>query len=201
MPSPIPSKNHKTSSSRIVGNEDVGSVSSDQNNSTYSVGSTYRHQSSSPFMSPPVVPSSSTSSSTTTTTSHLKSTIPVAAAVAASASLLEEMKPKPVLVKDTNHVPKTTGSFGLLIVGLGGANGLTLLAGILANRMNINWRGPRGEHMKPNYYGCITQLQSKGGGVGYKDRIKGLADASMAAIGGWVRVLFVMFMKCLIRTD
>lgn len=99
---------------------------------------------------------------------------------------LGDSKPKPVLVKDSNHKPKTTGSFGLMIVGLGGANGTTLLAGILANRLNINWRGPRGEPMKPNYYGCITQLNSKGGGVGFRDRIKGLADATMAAVGGWV---------------
>ena len=107
---------------------------------------------------------------------------------------LEDLKPKPVLVKDQTHVPKTMGSIGLMIVGLGGANGTTMLAGILANRLNINWRGARGEPMKPNYYGCITQLNSKGGGVGYKDRIKGLADASMAAVGGWVSFyLFFLF--------
>lgn len=98
-------------------------------------------------------------------------------------------EPQPVLVKDAAHKPKTTGSFGLLIVGLGGANGATLLAGVLANRLGIHWHGPRGEPMTPNYYGCITQLNQRGkyGGVGYKDRVKGLADASMAAVGGWVR--------------
>lgn len=98
--------------------------------------------------------------------------------------------PQPVLVKDVNHKPKTTGSFGILIVGLGGANGTTLLAGVLANRLGINWFGPKGEPMTPNYNGCITQLKQKGvyGGVGYKDRIKGLADANLAAVGGWVRM-------------
>jgi Myo-inositol-1-phosphate synthase len=70
---------------------------------------------------------------------------------------------------------------------LGGANGTTLLAGVLANRLRITWRGPVGQRMAPNYYGCITQLPSKGNGVGYEDRIKGLANANMAAIGGWVR--------------
>lgn len=94
--------------------------------------------------------------------------------------------PKPVLVKDRQHKPATTGSFGMMIVGLGGANGTVLLAGILANRLKVDWHGPRGEPMSPNYYGCITQLNQKGGGVGYRDRVKGLADASMAAIGGWV---------------
>jgi hypothetical protein len=97
-------------------------------------------------------------------------------------------KPEPVLVKDSSHKPKTTGSFGMLIVGLGGANGSTLLAGVLANRLRVDWHGPLGEARTPNYYGCITQLNQRGvyGGVGYKDRVKGLADASMAAIGGWV---------------
>lgn len=75
-----------------------------------------------------------------------------------------------------------------MVVGLGGANGTTLLAGILANRLNIQWRGPQGQPMSPNYNGCITQLKSKGkfGGVGFKDKTPGLADASMAAVGGWV---------------
>jgi hypothetical protein len=97
--------------------------------------------------------------------------------------------PKPTLMVDSAHKPKTRGSFGVLVVGLGGANGTTMLAGILANRLGIEWRGPKGEPMTPNYYGCISQLDQKGvhGGVGYRDRVKGLADASMAAVGGWVR--------------
>jgi len=76
-----------------------------------------------------------------------------------------------------------------MVVGLGGANGTTMLAGILANRMKQTWFGPRGEPMTPNYYGCITQLDQRGvhGGVGYRDLVKGLADVSMAAVGGWVR--------------
>jgi len=86
-----------------------------------------------------------------------------------------------------SHKPKTTGSLGILVVGLGGANGTTLLAGLLANRHKLTWKGPQGQDMAYNYNGCITQLPVKGGGVGYKDRVKGLADANMAAIGGWVR--------------
>jgi hypothetical protein len=97
--------------------------------------------------------------------------------------------PKPVLTQDAQHQPKTRGSLGLLVVGLGGANGATLLAGCIANRLQISWRGPVGQHMTPNYYGCITQIDQRGkyGGVGYRDKVKGLADVSMAAIGGWVR--------------
>ncbi|KAG7357017.1 myo-inositol-1-phosphate synthase [Nitzschia inconspicua] len=95
--------------------------------------------------------------------------------------------PDKKLLTDSSHRPKTHGSFGILVVGLGGANGTTMLAGILANRLGIDWRGAKGEPMTPNYYGCITQLDQRGvhGGVGYRDMVSGLADASMAAIGGW----------------
>lgn len=96
-------------------------------------------------------------------------------------------------LKVSSHKPKTHGSFGVLVVGLGGANGVTMLAGILANRLNIEWRGAKGEPMTPNYNGCITQLDQKGGGVGYRNVVKGLADASMAAVGGWVRKLKALF--------
>ena len=37
-------------------------------------------------------------------------------------------------------VPKT----GLLIVGLGGNNGTTVMAGVLANKLNIEWRTKEG---------------------------------------------------------
>jgi hypothetical protein len=94
--------------------------------------------------------------------------------------------PKPCLMNDEGHEPRTRGSLGILIVGVGGANGTTLLAGALANRHDMEWRGPKGEPRSANYYGCITQLNQKGGGVGYKDKIKGLADFSMASVGGWV---------------
>lgn len=41
--------------------------------------------------------------------------------------------------------------------------------------------------MDANYNGCITQLDPKGvhGGVGFRGTVKGLADANMAAVGGW----------------
>lgn len=96
--------------------------------------------------------------------------------------------PSRKLGADSKHVPKTHGSVGLLVIGLGGANGTTMLAGILANRKKLNWYGPRGEGpIEANYNGCITQLNQKGvhGGVGYKDKVAGLADANYAAFGGW----------------
>ena len=81
----------------------------------------------------------------------------------------------------------------MMIVGLGGANGTTLLAGVLANRLGLTWRGPQGQHKSANWYGCITQLDQRGvyGGVGYRDKVMRLADASLAAVGGWVRCLCI----------
>jgi len=62
---------------------------------------------------------------------------------------------------------------------------VTMLSGILANRSNLNWYGPRGEPMSANYNGCITQLKERGvhGGVGFAEKVN--INASMAAVGGW----------------
>lgn len=58
---------------------------------------------------------------------------------------------------------------GILIVGFGGGNGVTTAAGVIANKKNIQWEGPTGRQ-SPNYLGCITQLPSKGGSGGYRER-------------------------------
>src|SRR5690242_9132668 len=47
-------------------------------------------------------------------------------------------------------VPKV----GLLLVGLGGNNGTTVLGGIIANKLNLSWNTKNGEN-KPNFYGSI----------------------------------------------
>lgn len=49
-------------------------------------------------------------------------------------------------------VPKV----GLLLVGLGGNNGSTLVSSILANKHNISFENKEGV-VKPNYYGSVTQ--------------------------------------------
>ncbi|KAI5959269.1 INO1 [Candida pseudojiufengensis] len=49
-------------------------------------------------------------------------------------------------------VPKV----GLLLVGLGGNNGTTLVGSILANKKNISFENKEGT-VKPNYYGSVTQ--------------------------------------------
>jgi myo-inositol-1-phosphate synthase len=60
---------------------------------------------------------------------------------------------------ETEYVLRTnlkTPKLGVMLVGLGGNNGSTLLASIIANREGISWRTARGV-MEPNYYGSITQ--------------------------------------------
>ena len=80
---------------------------------------------------------------------------------------------------------------GILVVGLGGNNGVTLLAGHVANDLSLSWETQNGP-MSANWYGCITQIDSKGdhGGCGFRDRLSGgsyggLASATEAVIGGW----------------
>jgi len=84
---------------------------------------------------------------------------------------------------------KEKRKIGILVVGLRGANGVTMCCGMIANRRGLEWRGPRGEHASANYNGCITQLKQRGvhGGVGFADVVPEgmLANVNDAAIGGW----------------
>ncbi|OHS98044.1 Inositol-3-phosphate synthase isozyme 1 [Tritrichomonas foetus] len=54
--------------------------------------------------------------------------------------------------KTNNKVPRT----GVMIVGLGGNNGTTLTAGVLANKLKLQWESKRGPETA-NYYGSLTQ--------------------------------------------
>jgi len=76
---------------------------------------------------------------------------------------------------------------GILIVGLGGNNGTTLLAGQIANARSLSWEtSAAGRVSAPCWHGCVTQLAPRGdhGGVGFAGRYP-LADAGRAAVGGW----------------
>ena len=65
---------------------------------------------------------------------------------------------------------------GLLIVGLGGNNGATVLAGLHANALKLTWEGAK-QRCTADYTGCITQTRAM--------RRKGLAPFRRAAVGGW----------------
>eukprot|EP00968_Pinguiococcus_pyrenoidosus_P027277 scaffold7363_cov263-Pinguiococcus_pyrenoidosus.AAC.10 len=74
---------------------------------------------------------------------------------------------------------------GILVVGLGGNNGVTMLAGLLAVRQQLSYEAYHGR-VEANLGGCISQLASKGlyQGVGFADRYD-LAKFEDCAMGGW----------------
>lgn len=78
-------------------------------------------------------------------------------------------------------------SAGILIVGLGGNNGVTLLAGQIANRRQLSWETATAGRVAANWFGCLTQIPPRGlhGGVGFQGRVPGLASATSAVVGGW----------------
>jgi len=64
-----------------------------------------------------------------------------------------------IVPKETHYTFKTetkVPKLGVMIVGLGGNNGTTVVAGTIANKEGITWRTKSGVQ-KPNYYGSITQ--------------------------------------------
>ncbi|KAL9181375.1 hypothetical protein ACHAXT_010180 [Thalassiosira profunda] len=83
--------------------------------------------------------------------------------------------------------PTMQVSAGILIVGLGGNNGVTLLAGQIANRRGLSWETASTGRIDANWYGCLTQIEPRGihGGVGFRGRVPGLASADAAVVGGW----------------
>ncbi len=79
----------------------------------------------------------------------------------------------------TSNTPEQNG---MLIVGLGGNNGVTLIAGKIANRDKLSWEGgPPAGRREANLLGCITQL---GGQRGFKDDYP-LAKFADTVVSGW----------------
>lgn len=48
------------------------------------------------------------------------------------------------------------GKVGLMLIGMGGNNGTTIIGGIIANRENITWNTKKGIQTS-NMYGSMTQ--------------------------------------------
>jgi len=59
-------------------------------------------------------------------------------------------------VKTDRTVPK---KLGLLLVGLGGNNGSTFVAGLIANKRKLSWETKEG-FQKANWYGSLTQAST-----------------------------------------
>jgi len=100
------------------------------------------------------------------------------------------VKPKSVdlKLKTDRAVPK----LGVMLVGLGGNNGCTVYAGVMANRDNIAWNTKEGEQ-KPNWHGSITQASTVRLGttpegeeiyVPMKDLMP-MVDPNNLVVGGW----------------
>jgi len=62
--------------------------------------------------------------------------------------------------KTETKVPK----LGVMLVGLGGNNGSTVVAAAIANREGISWRTKSGVQ-RPNYYGSVTQASTLSLGI------------------------------------
>lgn len=96
-------------------------------------------------------------------------------------------------IETESVVPK----LGLMIVGLGGNNGSTLTAGLLAHKHNINWETKQGMN-KPNFYGSFTQSATSHCGYKFDEKSGHLEDVHLPineilpmvnpvdfVIGGW----------------
>jgi len=68
-------------------------------------------------------------------------------------------------VKHTIRTESQVPKLGVMLVGLGGNNGSTFTAGILANKQNQTWETKRGIET-PNFYGSFTQCATTH--VGYQ---------------------------------
>jgi len=62
-----------------------------------------------------------------------------------------------------------------MLVGLGGNNGTTFTAGIIANAKKISWETKRGVE-QPNFYGSFTQSATTHVGYKYDEKTKKLQD-------------------------
>lgn len=67
-----------------------------------------------------------------------------------------ETVPTPILQEKTIVTDKKVPKLGVMLVGLGGNNGSTFTAGVLANRKQMQWE-TKGGTVSSNFYGSFTQ--------------------------------------------
>eukprot|EP01134_Creolimax_fragrantissima_P002188 CFRG2188T1 len=70
-----------------------------------------------------------------------------------------KVKVTPGYHKYTFQTERKVRKTGLLLIGLGGNNGSTVTAAILANKNNVSWNGRTGK-LEPNYFGSLTQAST-----------------------------------------
>jgi len=100
-----------------------------------------------------------------------------------------------VEVKHTFETETTIPKLGVMLAGLGGNNGTTFYAGILANKKNMSWEAKTGTQT-PNYYGSFTQCATAKVGNRFVDgelkdvfkpvkELVPLVDPNDFIVGGW----------------
>eukprot|EP01115_Flamella_aegyptia_P008384 TRINITY_DN34952_c0_g5_i1.p1 TRINITY_DN34952_c0_g5~~TRINITY_DN34952_c0_g5_i1.p1 ORF type:complete len:107 (+),score=25.64 TRINITY_DN34952_c0_g5_i1:64-384(+) len=65
---------------------------------------------------------------------------------------------KPIKKEYSFRTDRKVPKLGCMLVGLGGNNGSTVVAGTIANREGISWDTKSGPKT-PNYFGSITQCK------------------------------------------
>ena len=75
------------------------------------------------------------------------------------------------VLETEKHIPK----LGVMLVGLGGNNGSTFVAGILANKQKMTWP-TRQADVEANFYGSFTQCATAHVGFKYDERSGELTD-------------------------
>jgi len=71
----------------------------------------------------------------------------------------EDLVVEPLRTKLQLKTNRNTPKLGVMVVGLGGNNGTTMVGGIIANREGLTWRTKEGVR-HANYYGSMTQCST-----------------------------------------
>ena len=86
-----------------------------------------------------------------------------------------EAAPKSMLQEKTIVTSKKVPKLGVMLVGLGGNNGSTFTAGIIANREKMTWDTKDGEQ-SANFYGSFTQSATTHVGFKFDEDTGNLKD-------------------------
>lgn len=87
----------------------------------------------------------------------------------------KEQCSKPVVINKKLRTEKKIPQLGVMLVGLGGNNGSTFVAGMLANKGNMSWLTKNGEQ-KANFFGSFTQSATTHVGFKHDEKTGDLQD-------------------------
>jgi myo-inositol-1-phosphate synthase len=82
---------------------------------------------------------------------------------------------RPVIQEKTIKTDARVPKLGVMLVGLGGNNGSTFTAGVLANKHQLSWETKNGE-MKANFFGSFTQSATTHVGFKFNEKTGELND-------------------------